>query len=123
MLNMVVNMVDEMLTEIPDLEIYWEWPKSAEGWKLYVVDRKLKEILEKHGKTIYNSYMDGCRYDMKTEEGDKFIRKSWRILNTDARFHQLHGRKTCNQNLKCLQPVEVHRLFFYDVCRQLSWLG
>ena len=28
--------------------IYWEWPKSAEGWKLYVLDRKLKEILDKH---------------------------------------------------------------------------
>ena len=95
MLNKVVNTIEDMLKEIPDREVYWEWPKWAEGWKLHVIDEKLNKVLEHGGKMIYNSYVDGCRYGMKDDKGEKFIRKSWRVRTTDAHFHKPFGSKLC----------------------------
>ena len=106
LLRLVNNFIDELLSFHPDVHIYFEWPRHADGWKTYQVSQTLPMLLKKHGKELRYCNIDGCRYGMQAADGSGLIRKQWKIATTDHAFAVEFRDKTC----KCAPGADHVRI-------------
>eukprot|EP00435_Cladocopium_sp_Y103_P006329 s2780_g2.t1 len=53
----------------PTVELYWEWPRRNRGWKDPIVDKFFTEQLPGLGREVWDCRLDGCRFNMKTDDG------------------------------------------------------
>eukprot|EP00972_Heterocapsa_arctica_P095082 14023453-Heterocapsa_arctica.AAC.1 len=74
----VLNVVIEKLQKFTDVELAFEWPRGATGWKAPVVGPILKAM-------PLECRFDGCMYDMK-DENDKFLYKPWCVYTNVVRL-------------------------------------
>ena len=67
-----------------DFEIYWEWPLRCHGWHVL---QPLQEQLRRRGHDLHDCVIAGCRYDMRSEDGQGLLGKMWKIKTTSQTFH------------------------------------
>ena len=90
-----------MLHQDPQLKIFWEMPSDS---------LELERRLWERNCEWLRCRVDGCRYGLRTETGDKFILKKWQVMTNCNTFHQLYKCKTCVQNHCHLAAQEVENL-------------
>ena len=62
MIRNIKDALSEILVDVPDTEMCWEWPTTCDGWPEL---KALEKVLEKHGRKFKANRVDGCRFDMR----------------------------------------------------------
>ena len=114
----------EGLEEDPLSELYWEWPLRCRGWKTSHM-LEFQERLQALGREIFFCRIDGCRYGMKSTNGNH-VKKSWTIMTTDIEFYNEFRLKAClgNHQHEWLHGTETTRSAYYpeNLCRSIARL-
>eukprot|EP00435_Cladocopium_sp_Y103_P052091 s420_g16.t1 len=107
----------------PTVELYWEWPRRNRGWKEPIVDKFFTEQLQGLGREVWDCRLDGCRFDMKTDDG-MFISKEWTVKTTDINFYGNFRLKTCTKNHQhaWIQGELTNKTAYYppNMCRSIA---
>lgn len=91
MVRQLARAVRKMKEAGVDVEIAFEWPRGASGWKHPVVRRALTEMGAR-----WSCEFDGCRYQLKDDHGQP-VMKPWRVNTSAARLREPLGRR-CQRN-------------------------
>eukprot|EP00434_Breviolum_minutum_P013481 symbB.v1.2.011883.t2/scaffold806.1/size231046/10 len=114
----------EGLEEDPLSELYWEWPLRCRGWKTSHM-LEFQERLQALGREIFFCRIDGCRYGMKSTNGNH-VKKSWTIMTTDIEFYNEFRLKAClgNHQHEWLHGTETTRSAYYpeNLCGSIARL-
>ena len=109
------SFVKETLREDPNVQIYFEWPASCQGWKQPpMVD--LATFLEEQCVPWLSCRIDGCNYGMKNPQDGLFVKKQWTVRTTDENFHKAFRAKVCpgcHGQHSAQEAIETADSFYY----------
>ena len=93
-LRQALRFVQDVLSEDPDVQVYWEWPTSSSGWSQHAM-AELQDWLHQRELPWLSCRVDGCVYGLRDDQQGAFIKKRWTIKTTDEIFHRRYRAKVC----------------------------